>query len=150
MRRVAPWILSKSLPDALEQITTLRARVKNASTYDGVPLTTQTRATFMAMLDETELEEVANAREREEERLGRAKHVAEGAIKQRSAALTEIATAIDWLSDGISKVLTNDAAAIDAAREAGVEVPNIKAELQKLAEAGANALKPLTLIAEPP
>src|SRR5215472_383555 len=71
MRRVAPWILSKSLPDALEQITTLRARVKNASTYDGVPLTTQTRATFMAMLDETELEEVANAREREEERLGR-------------------------------------------------------------------------------
>lgn len=150
MRRVEPWILSVSLPDALEQITTLRARVKAASTYEGVHLTVQMRATFMAMLDEIEREEVTRARQREEERLRRAKHVTEDAIKQRSAALTEIATAIDWLSDGISKVLKNDTAAVDAAKEAGVEVPNIKPELQKLAQAGANALKSLSSIAGTP
>ena len=105
------------------------------------------RATFLAMLDEIEREEVTNARQREDERLRKAKQVAESAIKQRSAALTEIATAIDWLSDGVSKVLKNDAAAVEAAQEAGVEVPNIKAELQRLLQAAANALRPLTAIA---
>lgn len=147
MNRVIPWIVSKTLSDALEQIAALRNHVNAATTYDGMPLTSQMRATFLAMLDEIERDEVTNARQREDERLQKAKRVAESAIKQRSAALTETATAIDWLSDGVSKVLKNDAAAVEAAREAGVEVPNIKAELLRLAQAGANALRPLTAIA---
>ncbi len=98
------------------------------------------------MLDKIERNDVINARRREDERLRRAKHAAKSAIKQRSAALTQIATAIDWLSDGVSRILKNDAAAAEAAQEAGVEVPNIKGELQKLAQAGANALRPLAAL----
>lgn len=147
MHRVEPWIVSQTLSNALKQIAALRQRVNEAATYEGLPFTSQMRATFLAMLDEIEREEVINTRQRDEERLRRAKQVTESAIKQRSAALTEIATAIDWLSDGVSKVLKNDAAAVEAAREAGVEVPNIKAELLRLAQVGANALRPLTAIA---
>jgi hypothetical protein len=148
MDRVEPWIVSKTLADALEQIRVLRIRVKEATTYDGAPLTSPMRASFLTMLDEIERNEVISARQREEERLRRAKQRAEIAIKQRSAALTEIATAIDWLTDGVSKLLKNDIAAVDAAREAGTEVPNIKSELQKLAQAGADAIRSLTATAE--
>jgi hypothetical protein len=148
MRPVVPWIVAQSLPDALAQIAALRIRIGEASTYDGVPLTANMRATFMAMLDEIEREEVSNARQLEEERLKRARQTFESALKQRAAALTEIATASDWLADGISKILKSDAAAVEAAREAGMDVPSINGELRKLTQAIADALKPLSAIAE--
>jgi len=147
MRQVVPWIVSESLLDAREQIATLRVRVRESATYDRAPLTSQMRATFMAMLDEIERDEVANARQSEEERLKRVKQNFESATKQRAAALTEITTAIEWLSDGISRVQKSDVAARNAAREAGMDLPDIRPEIQKLVQAVSAALQPLkTLI----
>jgi hypothetical protein len=148
MQPVVPWIVAQSHSDALAQIAALRIRIKEASTYDGMPLTSNMRATFMAMLDEIEREEVSKAHQREEERLKRTKQILESALKQRAAALTEIATAAEWLVDGISKVLKSNAAAVEAAREAGMDVPSINGELRKVTQAVVDALKPLTAITE--
>jgi hypothetical protein len=150
MERVEPWIVAVSLDDALAQITELRARIKEAATHDGMALTSQMRANFLAMLDEIERDEVANARQLAEERLKRAKQLLESAVRQRAAALNEIGTATDWLADGISKVIKSNAAAIEAAREAGNDVPDIKGELRRLAQAVADALKPLAAVTEGP
>ena len=139
-----PWILSESLSDALAQIADLRKRIKDATMYDGGLLTAKVCEAFLAMLDEIERDEVINARLKEEDRVKRAKQRLESAIKQRATALVEMATAIDWLTDGISKLLKSHAAAVDAGREVGTDAPDIRTELQKLAQSITDALKPLS------
>jgi dsRNA-specific ribonuclease len=145
---VTPLIVSDSLPEALAQIAELRNRLKGASTYNGQPLTPKMRDKLMATLDAMERDETKNARHREEERLSCAKETLDGAIKQRTAALTVATTAADWLADAIAKITSSHAAAVDAARAVGTELPDIKPNLQKLAQAIADALRPLAAITE--
>lgn len=146
MQLFKPLIISDSLPDALAQIGQLRDRLRVAYTYNGRPLTEKMRVRLLAMLDEMEQEEIRSARDREQERLGRAKERLDVAIMQRASGMTEAANAAQSLAASVTKIATSHVLALDAAREVGSELPDIKGELQKLAQAAADALKPLSAI----
>jgi len=146
MQLFKPLIISDSLPDALAQIEQLRERLKVAYTYNGRPLTPKMRAKLLAMLDDMEQEEIKHAREHEQERLTRAREKFEVTIMQRANGLTEAANAAQNLAASVSKITSSHALALDAAREIGSDLPDIKADLQKLAQTAADALKPLSVI----
>src|SRR5690348_1220617 len=146
MQHFKPLIISDSLPDALAQIGQLRERLKVAYTYNGRPLTPKTRTKLLAMLDDMEQDEIKHAREREQERLSRAKEKLELAIVERATSLTEAASVTQALAVSVSRIASSHALALEAAREAGSELPDIRADLQKLAQTAADALKPLLAI----
>ena len=146
MQLVKPLIISDSLPDALAQIGQLRDRLKVAYTYNGRPLTEKMRTKLLATLDEMEQDEIRNARAREQERQTRAKEKLDVAVMQRTSGLTEAASAAQSLAAGVTKIANSHALALDAAHEVGTELPDIKGDLQKLAQAAADALKPLSVI----
>jgi len=146
MQHFKPLIISDSLPDALAQIGQLRERLKVAYTYNGRPLTPKTRTKLLAMLDDMEQDEIKHAREREQERLSRAKEKFELAIVERATSLTEAASVTQALAVSVSRIASSHALALEAAREAGSELPDIRADLQKLAQTAADALKPLSAI----
>jgi hypothetical protein len=146
MQHFKPLIISDSLPDALAQIGQLRERLKVAYTYNGRPLTPKTRTKLLAMLDDMEQDEIKHAREREQERLSRAKEKFELAIVERATSLTEAASVTQALAVSVSRIASSHALALEAAREAGSELPDIRADLQKLAQTAADALKPLLAI----
>lgn len=146
MQLFKPLIISDSLPDALAQIGQMRERLKGAYTYNGRPLTPKTRAKLLATLDEMEQNEIKHAREREQERLTRAKEKLELAIIERSTSLAEATKATQGLAASVSRFRSAHARALEAAREVGSELPDTKADLQKLAQTAADALKPLSSI----
>lgn len=146
MQHFKPLIISDSLPDALAQIGQLRERLKVAYTYNGRPLTPKTRTKLLAMLDDMEQDEIKHAREREQERLSRAKEKFELAIVERATSLTEAASVTQALAVSVSRIASSHALALEAAHEAGSELPDIRADLQKLAQTAADALKPLSAI----
>jgi len=146
MQLFKPLIISDSLPDALAQIGQLRERLKVAYTYNGRPLTPKMRVKLLAMLEDMEQDEIKHAQEREQERLIRAKEKLELAIIERTAGLIAAANAVKTLAENVSKIASVHAVAIDVAREASSELPDIKADLQKLAQTAADALKPLSAI----
>lgn len=148
MQFIKPLIISDSLPDALAQIGQLRDRLKVAFTYNGRPLTPKMRARLMTMLDEMEQDEIKRARDREQERLSRATEKFAVVIKEREAGLAAAAAAARALAEGVAKIAASHAIALDAARETGSELPDIKVDVQKLAQAAAEALKPLAAITE--
>jgi|SRR5579863_120396 len=148
MQLVKPLIISDSLPDALAQIGQMRERLKVAYTYNGRPLTPKTRAKLLATLDDMEQDEIKHAREREQERLTRAKERLELAIIERSTSLAEATNAAQGLAVSVSRFTSAHARALEAAREVGSELPDTKADLQKLAQTAADALKPLSAIIE--
>lgn len=148
MQLFKPLIISDSLPDALAQIGQMRERLKVAYTYNGRPLTPKTRAKLLAMLDDMEQDEIKHAREREQERLARAKERLELAIIERSASLAEATNAAQGLAASVSRFRSAHTRALEAAREVGSELPDTKADLQKLAQTAADALKPLSVITD--
>lgn len=146
MQLVRPLIISDSLPDALAQIGQLRERLKVAYTYNGRPLTPKTRAKLLAMLDDMEQDEIKHAREREQERLTRAKERLELAVIERTTSLAEATNAAHSLAASVSRFTSAHALALEAAREVGAELPDTKADIQKLAQTAADALKALSVI----
>lgn len=146
MQTVMPLIISDSLPEALAQISQLRERLRVASTYNGKLLTPKMRAKLMTTLDEMEQDELKHAREREQERLERAKGKLDSAIRQRTVALSEAAAAADQLARCIVEITTGHAAAIEAAREVKVELPDVTGDLQQLSNTVTNVLRPLDAI----
>lgn len=144
MQLFKPVIISDSLPDALAQIGQMRERLKVAHTYNGRPLTPKTREKLLATLDDMEKDEIRHAREREQERLIRAKERLELAIIERTSNLAEAANAAQTLAANVSRFISAHARALEAAREVGSELPDTKADLQKLAQTVADALKPLS------
>lgn len=146
MQLFKPVIISDSLPDALAQIGQMRERLKVAHTYNGRPLTPKTRAKLLATLDDMEQDEIKHAREREQERLTQAKERLELAIIERSTSLAAAANAAQTLAANVSRFTSAHAHALEAAREVGSELPDVKADLQKLAQSAADALKPLSAI----
>jgi hypothetical protein len=146
MQLIKPLIISDSLPDALAQIEQLRERLKVAYTYNGRPLTPRMRDKLLGMLDDMEQDEIKNAQVREQERLTRAKENLEVAIMRRATALTEASHAAKSLAASVSKIASSHAVALDAARQFGADLPDIKVELQKLGQTAAEALEPLAAI----
>lgn len=146
MQLFKPLIISDSLPDALAQIGQMRERLKVAYTYNGRPLTPKTRAKLLATLDDMEQDEIKHAREREQERMTRAKERLELSIAERTTSLAEATNATQSLAASVSRFRSAHARALEAAREVGSELPDTKADLQKLAQTAADALKPLSSI----
>lgn len=146
---IKPLIVSDSLPEALAQIHDLRERLKVALTYNGKTLTEKIRVKLLATLDEMEREEIKHARDREQERLSRAKENFESAMNQRALALADANAAVARLANSVAQIVAGHAAATGAAKDAGAEPSNIKPDLQRLAQLVADALKPLAAMTEP-
>lgn len=145
---IKPLIISDSLQDALAQISQLRERLKVALTYNGKQLTPKIRDKLLSTLDEMEREEIEHARDREKERLSRAKEKFDSAINQRAVALAEANAAASRLANSVAQLVAGHTAATEAAKDAGTEPSSIRPDIQKLAQLVAEALKPLATSTE--